>query len=175
MTEPITPDPNQPPNPTPGATGQPAPGAYPPPGQTGGYQPSGQQGGYPPAGQQGGYPPPGQQGGYAQAGVTESDERTWAMLAHFGGIVIGFVAGLVVYLIYKDRSQYLKEQGAEALNFQITLAIAYVVATVLSFVAIGVILFPVIWILQLVFCIIAGLAAQKHENYRYPFAIRLVK
>lgn len=142
-------------------------------------QPSG---GYsaPPPPAEGGYAAPPPPAGYGQptpgamAPVSESDERTWAMLGHIGGILIGFIAGLIVYLVYKDRSQYLKEQGAEALNFQITMAIAYVAASVLSVIGIGLVLFPVVWILQIVFGIIAGLAANKHENYRYPFAIRLV-
>ncbi|MGJ7442856.1 DUF4870 domain-containing protein, partial [Aquipuribacter sp. MA13-6] len=115
-----------------------------------------------------------QPGGY-QAPVSQSDEKTWALLGHLGGIFIGFIAGLVVFLIYKDRSQYLKEQGAEALNFQITIAIGYVAATVLSVVGIGLLLIPAVVILQIVFGIIATLAASRHENYRYPFALRLVK
>jgi hypothetical protein len=141
------------PPPPPGGYTAPPPGGYPAP-----------QGGY--AG-----PPPGQ----PVAPVSESDERTWAMLGHLGGILIGFIAGLIVYLVYKDRSQYLKEQGAEALNFQITITIGYVVATVTSFIFIGFLLFPILWIVQIVFGIIAGLAANKHENYRYPFAIRFIK
>ncbi|MGF1648154.1 MAG: DUF4870 domain-containing protein [Kineosporiaceae bacterium] len=107
--------------------------------------------------------------------MSESDERTWAMLGHIGGILIGFIAGLIVYLVYKDRSRYLKEQGAEALNFQITIYIAYVVSAILSLVFIGILTWIAAIIVQIVFGIIAGLAANKHENYRYPFAIRLIK
>ena len=107
--------------------------------------------------------------------MTDADERLWGMLGHLGGILIGFISGLIVYLIYKDRSQYLKEQGTEALNFQITMAIGYVVASVLLVVAVGALLYPVVWIVQIVFGIIAGLAANKHQNYRYPFAIRFIK
>ena len=149
--------------------------------QTPDTPPSGAYSTPPPPPAQGGYaaPPPqpsyGQPAPTAGAPVSESDERTWAMLGHLGGILIGFIAGLIVYLIYKDRSQYLKEQGAEALNFQITMVIGYVVASVLSVIGIGLLLYPVVWILQIVFGIIAGLAANKHENYRYPFALRLIK
>lgn len=148
-----------------GAYGSPPP---PPPGDSG--TPPYAPGGY-------GAPPPPAPYGAPTAGapVTEADERLWGMLGHIGGILIGFISGLVVYLIYKDRSQYLKEQGAEALNFQITMVIGYVVASVLSVIGIGFLLYPVVWILQIVFGIIAGLAANKHENYRYPFAIRFVK
>jgi uncharacterized Tic20 family protein len=194
MSDPNIPaDPNQPPpaggygQPAPDASGQPAqpgqpsqpvqpgPEAYAPPPQ-GAYPPPAQPGAYPPPGgyQPGSYPPP---GGYQQAPVSESDERTWAMLGHLGGILISFVAGLIVYLVYKDRSQYLKEQGAEALNFQITMVIASLVAGVLVAVSFGLLFFLpfAVWVVQIAFGIIAGLAANKHENYRYPFSIRLVK
>ena len=33
---------------------------------------------------------------------------------------------------------------------------------------------PVIWIGNLVFCILAGVAANKGENYRYPVTLRLI-
>jgi hypothetical protein len=146
---------------------------------SGGYSaPPPPPGGYsapppPPGGYAG--PPPGQPA--AGAPVTESDERTWAMLGHIGGILVGFIAGLIVYLVYKDRSQYLKDQGAEALNFQITIAIGYVAVTVLTVITFGIgsILYLALWAVQIIFGIIAGLAANKRENYRYPFAIRFIK
>lgn len=142
--------------------------------QTPDTPPSGGYSAPPPS--QGGYPTPPHPGQpVAGAPVSESDERTWAMLGHIGGILIGFIAGLIVYLVYKDRSRYLKEQGAEALNFQITIYIAYVVSAILSLVFIGILTWIAAIIVQIVFGIIAGLAANKHENYRYPFAIRLIK
>jgi uncharacterized Tic20 family protein len=180
MTDPNTPDPTQPPPYSPGGYGQPGPaptGGYGPPG---GYtQPGSAQPGQP--GQPGQYPPP---GGYAQAPVTQSDERTWATLGHAGGIFIGFVAGLIVYLIYKDRSAYLRDQGREALNFQITVAIAtfalLIITTIITAVTFGIggVLLPLVYLPllgQLIFGILAAVAANKHENYRYPFTLRLVK
>lgn len=198
MTDPSTPHPDQPPSYSPGGYGQPGPaqpgpaqpaagqpGAYPPPpGQPGDYAQAGgyaQPGGY---GQPGGYSQPGgygqggvPQGGFPPGGVTQSDERTWATLGHVGGILVSFVAGLVVYLVYKDRSAYLKEQGAEALNFQITIVIGYVAASILAAVSFGLLVFlpVVVWVLQIVFGVLAGLAANRHESYRYPLSLRLVR
>ncbi len=132
-------------------------------------------------------PPPPPPGGYGApqqpayggapvgAPVSDADERLWGMLAHLGGILIGFISGLIVYLIYKDRSQYLKQQGAEALNFQLTILIGLVVSGILTVIVIGFVTYVAIAIVAVVFGILAGLAANKHENYRYPFAIRFVK
>jgi len=97
------------------------------------------------------------------------------MLAHLGGIILYFLSGLIVWLVYKDRDQFVGDQAKEALNFQLTLLIGYLISIPLMFVAIGFVTYPLIAIVGLVFSIIGGLAANKGEAYRYPFALRLVK
>ena len=102
-----------------------------------------------------------------------NDQNQMAMIAHLLGIVIGFVGPLIIYLTVKDKP-FAYEQSKEALNFQITVAIAWVAAAVLSVIGIGLLLYPLVWVANVVFCIIAGMAANKGEKYRYPFAIRLI-
>lgn len=97
------------------------------------------------------------------------------MLAHLGGILIGFLSGLIAMLVWGKRSAFVDDQSKEALNFQITLIIGYVIAGILSLVVIGVFLIFALSIVNIVFCIIAGLAANKGETYRYPMTLRLVK
>lgn len=97
------------------------------------------------------------------------------MLAHLSGIILGFIGPLIVWLIYKDKDQFVSDQGKEALNFQITLLIAYVVSSILMVVVIGFILYPLVWVASLIFSIIGGMAANKGQAYRYPFALRLIK
>lgn len=109
------------------------------------------------------------------AQTTSNDDRNLAMLAHLLGIVSGFVGALIIWLIKKDQSAFVDEQGKEALNFQITVMIAFVGSWILMFVLIGMLLMPLILIGNLVFCIIAALAVSKGEHYKYPFAIRLLK
>lgn len=132
-------------------------------------QPYGQQG----YGQQGAGAPQ----GYGTAGaVSPQDERMWSMLAHIGTIILGVIAPLITYLMYKDRSQFVKQQSAESLNFQITMLIAYVVSWIIAIVTFGIGSFLpfIVWVVNLVFVIMAGVAANKGENYRYPFSIRMV-
>lgn len=107
--------------------------------------------------------------------LSQSDERLWSMLAQLGGIILGFLSGLIVMLVFGKRSAFVNDQAKEALNFQITLIIGWVIAFVLSFLLIGFLLFPILWILNIVFCIIAGMANNRGEAYRYPFTLRLVK
>lgn len=118
-------------------------------------------------------PGPGPVGG--EQPLSQSDERLWSMLAQLGGIILGFLSGLIVMLVFGKRSAFVNDQAKEALNFQITLIIGWVIAFVLSFVLIGLLLFPVLWIVNIVFCIIAGMANNRGEAYRYPLTLRLVK
>lgn len=119
-------------------------------------------------------PPPAYAAGPVQP-LSDSDARMWAMLAHIGGILFSFVAPLVVWAIFKERSRFVEEQSKEALNFQITLVIAYIVGSILTVILIGVIILFAAWIAAIVFGIIGGMAANRGEPYRYPFAIRLIK
>jgi len=109
------------------------------------------------------------------AKTPSTDDRNLAMLAHLLGIVTGFVGALIIWLIKKDQSAFVDEQGKEALNFQITMLIAFVGAWILMFVLIGALLMPLLLLANLVFCILAAVAVSKGESYRYPVAIRLLK
>jgi uncharacterized Tic20 family protein len=154
-------------------------------GQTAGYP---QQGGYPPysdPNQPQGYPPqPYAQPGYpqqpyagapGQAPVSESDEKTWGIISHISIPFFGFIGPLIGYLLYKDRSAYLKEVTTEALNFSILYSIVYIVSAITTTFVIGFILWPLAFIAALVFCIMATMAASKHEFYKYPVNIRFIK
>jgi hypothetical protein len=99
----------------------------------------------------------------------------WAMLGHLGGLLLGFIAPLIVMLVQGDKSAFVKRQSVEALNFQITLAIAYAISFVLIFVLIGFLLLFVVWVGSIVLMIMAGIAANRGEDYRYPVTLRLVK
>jgi len=110
-------------------------------------------------------------------GVATQEDRTLALLTHLSGIILSFIVPLVLWLINKDKpgKEFLNDQAKEALNFQITVVIAWVIAIVLSAIAIGFLLYPVIWIGNLILCILAGVKANEGVAYRYPFALRLIK
>lgn len=111
------------------------------------------------------------------AASSTQDDRTIALLTHLSGIILGFIVPLIVWLIHKDKADkgFVVDQSKEALNFQITLLFGYVIGMVLTVILIGALLNFILWVICIIFSIIAGLAANKGEAYRYPFAIRLVK
>jgi len=115
------------------------------------------------------------------ATMNEKDARTWAMLCHLGalaGYIIPFghiIAPLVIWLIKKDESPLVDDQGKESLNFQISLTIYAVVAGLLTLVVIGFILLIALGIFDLIVVIIAAIKANEGEKYRYPLCIRFIK
>jgi len=98
----------------------------------------------------------------------------WSLIAHLGGIVTYFVAPLIVLLVFKGRGAYVENQAKEALNFQITITIAIIVGFVLAFILVGFLLLAAAGICSIVFGIMAAIAANRGELYRYPISIRLV-
>ncbi|WP_260852537.1 DUF4870 domain-containing protein [Curtobacterium pusillum] len=107
--------------------------------------------------------------------MSPEDQRLWATLTHIGGIFFNFIVPLVAYLVLRDRGGFIREHTRVALNFHITMAIAYVVAGILTVVLIGALLLPVIGILTIIFGIMAAVAANRGEFYRYPLSIEFIK
>lgn len=113
---------------------------------------------------------------------TSKDDRMWALVCHLAGfagltgIPFGNILGpLVVWLIKKDQSWFVNEQGKEAMNFQISLTIYAIVAAILIFVLIGIPLLFVLGIGWLVLMIMAAIKANEGVSYRYPLTLRFIK
>ena len=109
------------------------------------------------------------------------EARQGAMLCHlaaFLGFVFPFgsvVGPLILWQMKKEKDAFIDDQGKEALNFQITVAIAWLVCMVLGFVVIGFLLMLVLVVAALVLTIIGGVKANNGTAYRYPWTWRLVK
>ncbi|MBM7830726.1 putative Tic20 family protein [Agromyces cerinus] len=110
----------------------------------------------------------------AAAPLSQEQDVQWGAFAHLGGVV-GFLPALIIWLVFKDRGPFTNTEAKEALNFQITILIAYIVGSILTVILIGVFLVWAAWIVSVVFSIIAFLKAKDGQHYRYPFAIRLIK
>ncbi|MFY2765281.1 DUF4870 domain-containing protein [Arenimonas sp. MALMAid1274] len=109
------------------------------------------------------------------------EQKTWGMIAHLSSL-IGFIiplgnilAPLVVWLVKKDTMPFVDDQGKEALNFNITVAIAGIISGLLTLILIGFLLLLVVGLAWIVLTIMAGIKANEGVAYRYPFTLRLVK
>ena len=117
----------------------------------------------------------------APISFSDSDARLWAMLIHLSALtglftVIGSLLGpIIIWQIQKDKSAFIDYHGKEAVNFQITIALAAAVSCLLMLVVIGFFLLWIVGIVWLVFTIIAAVKANNGEYYRYPLTIRFIK
>jgi uncharacterized Tic20 family protein len=103
-----------------------------------------------------------------------SEERTLAILAHLLTLVAPLLAPLIIYLIKKNDSDFVREHAKESLNFQISLIIYYIISAILALILIGFVLLAILGICNLVLVIVAAIKASDNKLYRYPFCIRLI-
>ncbi|WP_022893304.1 DUF4870 domain-containing protein [Agromyces subbeticus] len=119
-------------------------------------------------------PPPPASPYQGSAPLSPSDEKLWATLIHIGGIFFSFIPALIGYLVLKDKGPFIRAHTATALNFQITMAIAYVVGIILTFLIIGIFLVIAVGIVTIIFSIIAAVKANQGQPYTYPLSIKFV-
>lgn len=114
----------------------------------------------------------------------------WGMFCHLSAL-LGFlwmpfhgfffipfghlVAPLVVWLLKRKEYPFVDDQGKEALNFQISMTIYGLLASLLIFFVIGIFILVVLALLDIVLVIIASVKASNGEPYRYPLTIRFLK
>ena len=126
---------------------------------------------------------------YQPTPMLEVDARLWAMLINLAAVagavlsggLLGLVAVLVIWLIYRERSALVDFHGKQQLNLAIT-----VVAAAILFAVAGLVTFFVGWIVLalpvlaygiyvLVISIMAAVAANRGEYYRIPLVVRFIK
>lgn len=133
------------------------------------------------------------------------EEKNWGIFISLSGIVglsvlppVGnIIAPLVLWLIKRNESSFVDQEGKEALNFQITVSIIKVALNIITAIRFGLwslnsMLWHsyepsgwnfglwngwsgLLWIFNLVFSIIAASKASNGLIYRYPISWRLVK
>jgi len=118
----------------------------------------------------------------SDASQVSKDEQNWAMgchLAALAGFLVPFgniIGPLVIWLIKRNEMPMVDRHGKEALNFQITVSIAFLICVPLMFVLIGIPLMFVVGIGALILTIMAAVKVSGGDfEYKYPFAIRLLK
>jgi len=120
----------------------------------------------------------------ASVRMTEDQARGWAMLCHIGtlpALIIpagNIIVPLVLWMVKKDESDFVDDQGKESLNFQISLTIYLILAgflAILKIVIISKILMLLVGVFGIVCVITATIKAHRGEKYRYPFSMRFVR
>ena len=123
-------------------------------------------------------PPPG--GPPGQPPLSADQERLWAMLAHLlsfvaAYIALGFIAPLVVMLVFGPRSAYVRSHAVESLNFNLSWLIYAIVGVITIPVGIGLLILAALGIAYVVLVILASVRANGGQFFRYPLTIRFVR
>jgi len=119
-----------------------------------------------------------------------SDQQMWQVLSHASAFIqlIGIpslIGPLIVWFMKRD-DPVVEPHARAALNFQLSLLIYFVVggflAILFAITVIGlVIAVPLILVLlalvvlELIFALLASLAASRGELYKYPLSLALIK
>jgi len=114
-----------------------------------------------------------------QPPLSADQERLWGMLAHLlsfvaAYIALGFVAPLVVLLVFGPRSAYVRAQAVESLNFNLSWLLYAIVAGILVIIGIGLLILLALGIAYVVLVIIASVRANNGQLFRYPLTIRFM-
>jgi hypothetical protein len=154
---------------------------------------------------------------YVMKPETTAEERTWAALAHgstmitiaativsagLAGLLLPFVP-LVIYLAYKDKSDFIARHAAQAFALQVmstigwliafivaifVIVLAWVITGLLSIILVGLLLIPVATLITIALplvlvllplvalglSVIAAVETYNGTNYRYPYLGRWV-
>jgi uncharacterized Tic20 family protein len=120
--------------------------------------------------------------GAPPAGYANNDEKTWALVAHFGGAAGAFLGAggggwlppLIALLVKGNESPTTRAHAVAALNFHITMTIAAIIGWSVGCLLLFIPGF-VVWAVAVIFSIIGGLRANEGQLYKYPLSLDLVK
>jgi len=110
-----------------------------------------------------------------QQQAAATDTQNFAALVHIAGIFTFFVGPLVVYLARPERDDVLALNAKEALNFQLTLALAWVFTIISILLFFGLLLFPFLAFASVALPVWAAVVTARGEAFRYPFIIRWIR
>lgn len=107
--------------------------------------------------------------------VTSNDLQTLVVLVHLSGLVGSFLVPLLVYLSRPVRDDVLALAAKEALNFQITLALAWLLTLATVLVLVGLLFMPLLVVVSIGMPIWAAVLSARGETVRYPLILRLIR
>jgi hypothetical protein len=88
------------------------------------------------------------------------------------GVPFGSIIGpLVIWLIKREEFPFVDVQGKAALNFHISMSIY---ALILLFSCVGILLLPLLVLVEIIFSIMAAVKASDGISFAYPLSLPLI-
>lgn len=85
-----------------------------------------------------------------------SDEKTWAAVAHASCLVFGVIGPIIIYFMYKDKSRFVAYHALQASIFQLVMVTLIVIISIITC-GFGAIFSPVI----IIFEVLAAMSAHE--------------
>lgn len=108
--------------------------------------------------------------------LTVAEDHRWATLAHFGGVA-GFLPSFLIHRVLRGRGRFAEQEATEAMNFTLLPSLVVVAGVLLAPVPFAGWVFGLVaaaaWLLLAVGSLVAGIAVDRGEPYRYRFNTRL--
>ncbi|MCE7784774.1 DUF4870 domain-containing protein [Staphylococcus xylosus] len=105
----------------------------------------------------------------------DGDARLMATLIYVLSFFTYLIAPLIIWLIKRDESPFVDRAGKNYLNFLLSYLIWITVASIAIVIIIGIIILPILILLNFIFTIVAAVKAYNGEDYLPPLSIRFFK
>ena len=119
-----------------------------------------------------------------QQPVQPQQQRTWGMLSHLIPLIamvvsaglLGFVGSLIIYVMYKDRGDFVRQHAANSLNIQILTGIVIVLSwPLILLLGFGLLTWGLAIVAAFVLHIIGALRANEGQHWTPPMTPQFVK
>ncbi len=94
---------------------------------------------------------------------------TFAALSHASALVASFLGPILFLVLADDDDELVKRNAKNSLNFQILVFIAFVISGALTIVLIGLLMLPIVALIDLILVLMATLKANDGQVYKYPY------
>ncbi|WP_236687117.1 DUF4870 domain-containing protein [Ornithinibacillus californiensis] len=107
--------------------------------------------------------------------ATTNDDRLFAMLLYVLSFPFPVLGPLLIWLFKRDTSDFVDFHGKEYFNFIVSFTIYGIISSILAIILIGFVLLFVLWVLVIIFTIMAAVNAYQGQAYRIPLVIPFIK
>jgi uncharacterized Tic20 family protein len=87
---------------------------------------------------------------------------------------LGFVAALVIYLVYRDKGPFVRQHAADAVNIQLNALLWFIVSGILVLLLVGLLFLAIVPIWATALHVIGAIKAYNGEEHWSPLTIRFV-
>ena len=102
-------------------------------------------------------------------------DRSAAVWTHIGSILLGWLLPLILFLVKKDESPYVREHARQSLNFELTLFPIFFIGSIFTLTGVGLLILLAAAIVDIIFHVNGAIAANRGQGYRIPLAISMIK